>query len=283
MMPYELIVTSASRPALLYHTLTSLLAKVDQPPTRILLHDDCRGDACAWLQTQERLQAVNALYPDVPMLVHHAHPARRLGLALNWLLHQVTTPYVLYTQDDFVTVRPLPVALALDTMAIHALHQIRFNKRATMGFKETWRGTWQKEEKAFVLVGEDPPTGPGCQQVTLTLADHWYFQTGLWRVAQIREAVAFWMHPDRQRRFELDEVEGLLNHYFDHVKYGGDPASHYVRHTLHRTYIWGPIGEDRYIRHIGGNPEDWAGDHLRTGAVDDQAKAWREIRTYGAE
>lgn len=276
--PYELIVTAASRPHLLQPTLQSLLMHVDHWPTRILIHDDA-VQPDQWVGTQkaveEAILAVSAhaevdWHPEV--LLHQADPPRRLGLALNWLLANVTTDYALYSQDDFVTVRSLPILAALDVMATHGLHQMRFNKRATMQFKETWAGVWEKAARTFAM-----PTGP----ITCTISDHWYFQTSLWRVSEIRRALAFWTETlDRRRRLAADEPEGLINYFFDHLAYGGDPDSHAVRAACQKTFIWGPIGEDRYVRHIGGSRDDWRGNHARQGAIDEAATAWREIRSY---
>lgn len=294
MIPYEIIVTSASRPHLLHPTLVSLLRKVDQQPSMIQIHDDAVFPG-RWRDIQDAVRsAIHDVYDkqEAPSVrLHHQDPPRRLGFAINWLLANVQTDYVLYSQDDFVTVRRLPLPRALDVMHYHDLHHVRFNKRATMAFKETWNGRWYKEERGYV----HSPTEffmdryeldgvhgyRSFRLETLTVSDHWYFQLGLWRVGEMRRALKFWTENDgRSRRLAIDEVEGLINHYFDHVAYGGDPSSPTSRALHQKTFIWGPIGEDRFIRHIGGNKEDWAGDHPRAGAADDWDTAWREIKGY---
>jgi hypothetical protein len=273
-IPYDLIITAAARPALLLPTLQSLLAHVDQPPERILIHDDA-VDPDRWEETKEVVSSALRLRPNLQVVLHHAAPPRRLGGALRWLLANVRTEYVLYSQDDHVVVRPLPVTAALATLHAYNLHQIRFNKRATLAFKETWQGRWYKRE--VDAYGATP----------LTVSDHWYFQTGVWRAQPLHAAIE-WLHANSTRRAILQEVqaEEAINHVMDGrfgpipgltipSRHAADPG---VRRTVQRTFIWGPIGEDRYIRHIGG--ERPTSDHARDGGVDEEAKAWREIRSY---
>jgi len=221
-------------------------------------------------------------------LLTHADPPRRLGLALVWLLANVTSDYVLYSQDDFVTVRDLPIRRALAVMDEYRAHQIRFNKRATLGQKDTWQGIWKKKE--FPVY-----TDAGAAE-TLTVADHWYFQTGLWRVSTIRAALA-WLTATSERTalFAAAPAEEAINRVLDgeygpipgltvpHNRWQARDANN--RAQVQRTFIWGPIGTDRYIRHIGTDPADFAGDHAREDAETAQGRektqqAWDEIATY---
>ena len=56
-----------------------------------------------------------------------------------------------------------------------------------------------------------------------------------------------------------------MNAHFDQalVHRKLDPLDPATRAREIGTYIWGPIGTDRFIEHIGGASEDWAGDHPR--------------------
>lgn len=310
-MPYDLIITASHRPALLKPTLESLLARVDQPPARILIHDDAvpefKARPVAWrldsvmeeddvvnkeaaLVTEEQAQLRAAreetkellvkLSPPMPVVYTWSDPPRRLGMALRWLLDNVATEYVLYSQDDHVVVRKLPIADALDTMIANRLHQIRFNKRATLSYKHTWQGRWRKEQLVMPV---------GAEMRTVTISDHWYFQTGLWRVAPIKAAIT-WLTETQERRDILWNMlaEEAVNHTMDGrfgpipgldvpVEASMEPAT---RARTQRTFIWGPIGEDRYIRHIGGGNPTSGRD--QDGGVDDPAKAWREISEHNA-
>lgn len=312
MIPYTLIVTASHRPHLLGPTLESLLRQVDQPPVTVILHDDAvlpfraiapTGTVAHMKEETTREQelarrrnetkaVLQRLDLPVPVVYTWADPPRRLGLALAWILDRVETEYALYSQDDFVTVRPVPIALALATMAQYDLHQIRFNKRATVGQKETWQGPWRKQESRFAGVRVTADAAP--RDVVCTVSDHWYFQTGLWRVAPIRAAIR-WLTANVARR-EMLETGGVLaeegvNHAMDGrfgpipglavPEDGHDGVATHIRQRYQRTYIWGGIGEDRYIRHIGG--ADPTAEYPRDGGADDPARAWREIRGYGED
>ena len=304
MIPYDLIITASHRPHLLEPTLTSLLAMVDQPPARILIHDDAvptfqpkvptpsadlQGPAKplaeARAQTQELLIKLN---PPMPVLYTWADPPRKLGMALRFLLDNVQTEYVLYSQDDFVTVRPLPIKDALETMHQNDLHQIRFNKRATLSEKRTWQGVWRKKE-VFFEVNIGTPDDPYNSVVApLTISDHWYFQTGLWRVQPIHAAIQ-WLteHETRRRILHQMLAEEAVNLVMDGqvgpipaltLPHPDDAMKPEVRRKIQRTFVYGKIGEDRYVRHIGGG--DPTADYQRDGGVDDPKKAWREIEGY---
>jgi hypothetical protein len=298
MIPYELVVTASHRPHLLEPTLRSLLARIDQPPTRVLIHDDAAPNLLAPAEQEaERLAVAREMTKGVlaglnlpcPVGYISADPPRKLGLALRTLLDQVQTDYVLYSQDDFVTVRPVPIRDALRVLDALHWHQIRFNKRATLAQKDTWQGPWKKEEQAFraheTSEGEvlDPPL-----EGIVTVSDHWYFQLGLWRVSPIRAALR-WLTATPERRAWLAQglAEEQINAVLDGrhgfipgliVPYQEDAHEPRTRKQVQKTFIWGPIGEDRYIRHIGGAAPTAA--YPRDGGVDDPAQAWREIASY---
>lgn len=244
---YELIIPSASRPHLLRPTLESLAKHVDEQPVRIWAHDDAvfpgrQGEVA------DVLSAVGTRW-GVPVNWKFDDPPIRHGPALAWLLDQVESEYVLYSQDDFVAVRPLPIRAALALMTGHQrVNQVRFNKRATREYKDTWRGRWYKQE--VILDGQ-----------ALTVSDHWYFQTGLWRVSTICSIVRALRSTPEFRR----SCEEAVNVHFDQelVHRKLDPLDPATRARELGTYIWGKIGDDKFIHHIGGDSADWAGDHPR--------------------
>ena len=251
MTPYELVVVSASRPHLLQPTIASLWNNLAQLPDRILVHDDAVFPGRAG-EMEETMEMIRRLLPKGAAIYRQDAPPIRHGPALKWLLDQVRTEFVLYSQDDFETIRPLPIVEALEEMAEvpNWINQIRFNKRATRAYKDTWQGPWYKKEY-------QTPSGR-----IITVSDHWYFQTGLWRTSFIRNAVDMCARYDEE--LHRRSIEEAVNRHFD-LKYCNDPRSPKERAEYDSvgTFIWGPIGEDRYIRHIGDKPEDWAGDHAR--------------------
>ena len=275
---YDIIVASASRPHLLLRTLTSL-ARVDVPPRKIILHDD----AVFPHQYDEIVRVVEyATKPvtgTVPYVMTQHDPPVRHGPALAWLLAQTDAEFVLYTQDDHEVVRDLPIARALDVMRTHDLNQIRFNKRATLDYKDTWQGRWYKKEFSMsmsvalpaavalpsvvdahdTIAASYPPPRIVTLHQTLTVSDHWYFQTSLWRVSVIKPIVLTLMA--RAPGAFAYRCEDLINAELD-LRYatslGHDARDPDVRAKYLRTFIWGRIGEDRYVQHIGDHPEDFA-------------------------
>lgn len=255
MIPYELIIPSASRPHLLRPVLASLLSRVDQPPQRVLVHDDAafpgRRD-----ETQGTVREVCQEF-EVPWEFGHDDPPVFHGAALHWLLSRVQTSYCLYSQDDHVVLRPLPLCATVAVMDQHGLHQVRFNKRATMG----WKGHWRKHEVLF-------PRSEGAS-VRLTIADHWYFQTGVWRTERIRWAVDWWMaySPQSFREHAEVKINQVFNRGVPEVNKlapfplppsNAEAMDPQVRREYQRTFIWGGVGEDKFVEHIGGDPKDWA-------------------------
>lgn len=266
MIPYELIIPSAARPHLLQRTLGTLLANVDQFPAYIRIHNDERFPG----RREAIDDVVRSIVPrDIPVSVEHDDPPIRHGPALGRLLGSVRTEYVLYSQDDHRVIRQLPIRAALMTLDEWNLNQIRFNKRDTMDKKGREGQEFHKVEK-FYEIPTEPPGGHGDTVVVpLCVADHWYFQTGVWRVAAIRPVVDWWIAEGPGAFSEHCEVKinDVFNGKFRHLKtfpapvpvcspeQWNDPE---VRNAVHKTFIWGRVGEPRFVDHIGTDPADWA-------------------------
>ena len=263
MTPYELVLPSAARPHLLAQTLQTLFARVDQWPQRVLVHDDAVFPGNRKAVEQALFDHVPAA---IPVVFQHDDPPIKHGPSLHWLLNQVTTEYVLYSQDDHKVVRPLPISLALGIMHLNHLNQIRFNKRDTMDKKGREGEEFYKVESEWSM-----PHELGDITVTLCAADHWYFQCGLWRVAAIKPVVDWWAaeggrHGCFEEHCEV-KVNQVMNGQWTHAvrmppavpccdpSKWNDPA---IRATVHKTFIFGAIGEPAFIQHTGTDPKDWA-------------------------
>lgn len=244
-----MIITSASRPHLLGPTLQTLWECLEQKPIRILIHnDEVFAD-----RTHAMLDLIERFGQRVTIRYTNSSPPRRLGPALHWLLGEVSTDFVLYTQDDHVALRPLPVERALGIMHRYGLNQIRFNKRDTMDRK----GDFVKVESSYEDGGATP--------VTLCTADHWYFQTGLWRASTIRDVVSWWVNagPGVFAEHSEAKINDALNGGMEQYGYPGLASRALWNDPTHRagtvkTFIWGPVGEPAYIKHIGTSEHDWA-------------------------
>jgi len=250
-IPYDVIVTSVhDRRDLLERTLRSLIAQVDQRPARILINEDARSGHPVEEGASERLAAQLQADFGVPIELITRRPGMGLALAILRLLEAASTEFVFYTQEDFDFVREVPVARCLKIMQQHSLTHVRFNKRDTLPVKgahrprEAW---WTKEE--VVLDGQ-----------TFCVSDHVYFQANLTRRSVLLEGFKelFSWHPDGAVR-----CEARFNEWFNR-KYGDGAGSvdgcQAKRRDLLRTFIWGGVGEPRFVLHTGAErrSQGWA-------------------------
>lgn len=232
MSAYEVLITAVSDRADLFAvSLESLLANVDAPPKGIIVHEDERSAGSSTGQIAATLRETAArLGCSFAHVV--SYPAVGMGLGVRWCLRQASTPIVLYTQEDYRILRPLPLRQTLSIMEDHALQHVRFNQRRTWAEKRGWK-------KVEVTLGGQ----------TFCISDHWYTQTSLWRVERARtatEAVAESNSP--AHRFASAWNDWMNRTYGDGARRWDDQG---MRHERMRTYIWGPVGEPAFIEHIG--------------------------------
>lgn len=243
MIPYEVIVSSVhDRADLLDQTLRSMLAQVDQLPRRILVNEDARpGHPVVEGRTEQMLDAIRHEF-GVPIVLLAQRPGTGLALALVRLYENAATEFVLYTQEDFDFVRTVPVADCLGIMQRHALNHVRFNKRDTLPIKghhhvdsKKW---WTKKEVSF-------------DGQTLCVSDHIYFQACINRRALLLEGLKEIMLANPAGNVR---IEAAVNKWFN-KKHGNDCGSvdgdQEVRRNVLKTFVWGGIGEPRFILHTG--------------------------------
>jgi hypothetical protein len=96
----------------------------------------------------------------------------------------------------------------------------------------------------------------------------------VWRVAAIQPVVDWWATAGGAHGAFDEHCEVKINQVFNgewrgkHPEFPdsvpclrpedgawNDPA---VRARVHRTFIWGKVGEPAFVQHIGHLPEDWA-------------------------
>lgn len=241
--PYELLVTAVSERADLFaQSLDSLIVNVDQQPSRVIVHEDVRpGSASGAIESWLKDARTTGKIADFKLEV--TSPARGLGPALLRVLQMAKTPIVLYTQEDWLAVRPIPVSQALSLMLTHGLYHIRFNKRKTMKAKHADTAKpWYKVETQYATT----PQG-GLQ--TLCISDHWYTQTSLWRVDQALPGVAAVAQSHPQANAFVARFNDWMNaKHGDGKRPWNDQA---MRGERLKTFIWGPVGEPAFIKHLG--------------------------------
>lgn len=252
MIPCDIIVTAVSERAYLFvQTMDSLLAHLDAAPARVVVHEDViwdkddfgrltkkradPGGIGAWLAAAKAAGKIGDYVHRV------TDPAQQLGPALLWCLEQAATEFVFYTQEDWLFVRDVPMQRGLETLVAHGLNHVRFNKRKTMRAKhaDTDR-PWHKIEVEFPMPG-------GVER--WCISDHWYSQASLWRVAPALEGVRATAHKAPQGNAFM----AAFNHHMN-MKYIGDVdrvQEQMARHAHMKTYIYGPVAEPQFIKHLG--------------------------------
>ena len=265
-MSYDVICTTVTdRNDLFVQSMESLLAMVDVPPSCIILHEDTRkhadtkkhdGQALAWLEEAKAAGRIEDFRHRC------CTPAQGMGPAVVWCMEtaaiRATGPFVLFTQEDWEFIRPTPVGRCMDLMEKHDLNHVRFNKRKTMPAKHADTDhPWHKVQVAFLedgsmFYGVDKDF-VACREPgddVLCVSDHWYTQTSVWRIEPtlptLRAAVE--MNP------AAHGFVPAFNHYMNLLAGNNsskDWADQRFRHEKLKTYIWGPIKEKPFIRHLG--------------------------------
>lgn len=252
MIPYDVIVTSVhDRGDLLERTLRSMCERVDQKPARIIVNEDARADRPIIVGRTERIAADVGRDFGVPVILLTQRPGTGLALALLRLYEHAATEFVFYTQEDFDFVRDVPVSRCLEIMQHNALNHVRFNKRNTLPIKghhhPDKRKWWTKQEVQF-------------DGQAFCVSDHIYFQACLNRRALLLEGLKEILYSNPAGNVR---IEAAVNKWFND-KHGGGCGSvdgdQVVRRDVLKTFVWGGVGEERFVLHTGAErrSQGWA-------------------------
>jgi len=252
---YELLVTAVdTRADLFIESMESFLANVKLKPSRIIVHvDKLVDDETSGTEIESWLQECK-----IPYYSFMEWPAVGLGRAMLWCFQQATLPLVMYTQEDYLTLREIPVERALKVLTAHNLNHVRFNHRTTMAAKHNNKGLGKERwEKVEVLCCNMDAYNGDWHQVKLCIADHWYTQMSLWRVERALKgltAVNTGTKFETSNQFVAAFNTWMNSHYGDPLNRPGGPRKwndQAMRHECLKTYIWGPVGEPPFIKHTG--------------------------------
>lgn len=234
-MTYDLIVTAVSERADLFaRSMNSLLAQVDVQPQRILVHEDVKPGS----KTGSIQQWLWANHKQTHLFVRN--PAAGLGPAIHSLLSLVAlSPVVLYAQDDWDFVRPLPIATALGIMGRHNINHITFHKHEIPKVKHSGQpDEWRKE----VCLFDGQP---------LTIAQYWRSTPSLWRQSFIKPYFDKLMAEDKEPdMWAMVKVNHWMNEDYLGDHNGNDHAG---RAAILKTFLWGGHGEEPFVVHTGGD------------------------------
>jgi hypothetical protein len=247
---YEVIVSSVhDRADLLERTLRTMLAQLDTMPAEVIVHEDVRP-GLPFDEDRTRRALVPCEVAGVPFRLLRTQPAGGLARGMIRLLESASSEFVLYTQEDFDFVRPVPIARAVEIMRRHGLNQVRFNKRKTMRCKGEDRPPHEQWHKVEVEIDGQ----------TFCVSDRWYHQASLWR----RElALDGYRAIVGQRQGIVTRCEDKFDGWINRTIGGGCGSvdgHQEARKTLCRTFIWGGVHEPAFVRHTGSErrSQGWA-------------------------
>lgn len=213
---------------------------------------------------------------------------RPSGAVLPWhilydLLHDPPAEYVLFTRDDHVPLRTLPIEQTLGVMERHGLNHVTFDHKdrpwqARWGW-DLWEVEFCPDGSTKLHTGEtrhtEGPFNPGIlspparkewadldlgylrrpsadvldsDSVFLTLSDHWHIPTpGLWRVSVVLGILEGWAgRPDGFRW--IDILNGL------NAAGDGPWNDHQTRIKHQKTYVCGPFHTPAYVKNLTARP-----------------------------
>lgn len=222
----DVLITSSSRPELLFSTVNSFLEKVKclNHDLRFLLHED--------FVNEERSNVAVSWAKNLALfsVIKKHNPFIGLGPSIGFMLqNHIKAKYMFYLQDDWVLLRELDLDLALKYMnSYKIINQIRYNKRKTMTYVgDNPKKRWMKKE---MVIGDR----------IFTTAPHWVLNPSLWRVAFIKDKFV--------PAYEF--CNWKTNDVLKQGKHQHEVSPEWIAENV-GTFMWGGIGEPAFFQHIG--------------------------------
>ena len=213
----DVLVMASSRPDLLKITMDSFRKYIQYPNIRYMIHEDF---VYPEISEKSVAYAESAGFD----IIEKSLPKIGVGYAMDKMFKLVESDYVFHMQDDWELQRPVDLYRIIWTMNQHPeINCITFNKYRNM------KGYEGFENREFTFVGGIK----GC------IYNGWQFLPGVWRMSKVREK---WS-PRKVR------PEGNFQNSF------GTHNERQVHDFLRKnvgSYMYGGMGEYRYVRHIGG-------------------------------
>ena len=237
-MKLDLLIMGSSRPHLLKYTYESFERYIgnlcQDTELRKLIHED-------FIYRAKSNQSVKFAENNGFDVIAKHEPYWGLGFAMDYMFKiHIEADYIFYLQDDFEFERPVELDRILWVMERNKkINCITFNKYRNM-----------KPNPPFVDKEYD------YDGLKLCIYPGWQFIPGVWRMSKVREK---WR--PRKERPEGYWQNSFGNHekrqIYDHLEIDVG------------AYMYGGLGEYRYVRHIGGTwrMADWQRENNNPGGV----------------
>lgn len=220
----EILITSSSRPQLFPYFWESFkkMAIIRQP-YRVTVHEDQVFPE----QSKKVLEYLNELKEKGEIhIIDQDNPAKGLGWTLDhYITKRFNTKYVFYLQEDWEFERPIDIDRIIWTMDQNPnkLNLVFFNKIKNNGVIN------KCEQREYNYRG-----------MKLCIYHGWAFLPGIWRLPFVKK---HWVYSGMK-------PEGAFTNSF---------GSHETRKSVRfceeniGAYIYGPMGDWRYVRHLGND------------------------------
>ncbi len=220
-MKIDVMIMGSSRPQLLKYTVESFrknVVDISNSTFKYYLHEDFV------FEKQSRKSIRYAL--DSGIFPVESFPKVGVGRAMDFMFHKyIKSDYLFYLQDDWEFERPVELDRLLFTMKRYpAINCVTFNKYRNMKPGHHQSGFADKD---YYFDG-----------MPMTIYPGWQFLPGIWRMSKVREK---W-------RVRENRPEGYYQNAF------GTHEQRSNRKFCEKNigaYMYGPIGDYRYVRHIG--------------------------------
>ena len=222
MYDIDLMIFGSSRPRLLEYTYQSFKRLIEIPSQNTVIHKKMHEDYVFGDESVKSIEYAESRGFNVTV----SKPFIGLGNGMkNMILNKTESKYIFYLQDDWEFERFIDIDRILWTMDKYPkIHCITFNKYRNM--KPT-----EFEDREYDFDGQK-----------MCIYNGWQFLPGIWRTSFIQP---LWkLHGTRKERPEgywqniLGSHEQRLSHKWLEETVG--------------AYMYGGMGEYRYVRHIGG-------------------------------
>jgi hypothetical protein len=217
----EVLVTGSSRPQLwpfFWNSFNKMCIIRERP--KVTVHED-------FVFKKESEKVVKWVNANVQCTLDTDDPAIGLGRTLTaYITKRLEKPYIFYLQEDWEFERPIDIDQIIWTMEQHKhINQIFFNKIRNRGVINKQK----QEQRDF-------------SNLKCCVYHGFTFNPGIWRTSFVKK----WWPTG-----VTDRPEGAFQNIFGSHTKRSDVK--YCEDTI-GSYIYGPHGDHRYIRHLGN---DW--------------------------
>ena len=218
-MNLDFMIMASSRPKLLKIMFESFKKNLicDNTKLRFIMHEDFVFPE----QSEQSVKFARLNNIDVTK----SFSKIGVGREMDKMFKKIETDYLFACQDDWELERPIELDRLLWVMERnHQINCVTFNKYRNM--KPTHHDGF--EDKTYYYDG-----------LPLTIYPGWQFLPGVWRMSKVREK---W-------RVRENRPEGYYQNAFGTHEQRSDRK--YCEKNI-GAYMYGPLGDYRYVRHIGG-------------------------------